>query len=182
MWRFFFFVLVCVALLFASLRSLRPLRLLFASGVDVAFALLAVRFCRSLRYTSTLFTLRLLLPPLLLLPLLLRPSLTLARTYLPLVYPASVAAYLLCPCCFFIFLFSPPSPTLQPWNFSQGCSVEGAWSARTRHGTLRRCRRVWWVVRLVAVVPHRVYLVLLVFRYLKIPLYLFFRVLVIYLI
>ena len=95
-------VLRCVA---RSLRSLRPL---FASGVDVAFALLAVRFCRSLRYTSTLSTLRLLLPPLLLLPLLLRTPLTLARTYLPLVYPTSVAAYVHVIYAFSIF--SPPSP------------------------------------------------------------------------
>ena len=154
MWHFFCLVLRCVAL--RSLRSLHSLRrLLSASGVDVAFAL-AVRFCLRLRCRSTLSTL------LLLLPLLLRPplTLTLARTCLPLVYPASVAAYWYVHVIHVYYFLSPLSAlpsTLHPWNFSRGAVWRGgAWSARTRHGTLRRCRRVRKAVRLVAVVPRRV--------------------------
>ena len=85
-----------------------------------------------------------------------RPHLTLARTYLPLVYPASVAAYVYDIYVVFDFCPRPPLHTA-PLEFSRDAGWRGgAWSARTRHGTLRRCRRVWKAVRLVAVVPRRV--------------------------
>ena len=72
------------------------------------------------------------------------------------VYPTSVPAYVH---VIYVFLFFPPPspPHCTPGIVSRDAVWRGgAWSARTRHGTLRRCRRVWKAVRLVAVVPRRV--------------------------
>ena len=59
---------------------------------------------------------------------------------------------------FYVCVFSPPSPPhCTPGIFpGMQCGGGGAWSARTRHGTLRRCMRVWKAARLVAVGPRRV--------------------------
>ena len=76
----------------------------------------------------------------------------------------------------FKFLFFPrPLLHTAPLEFVPGmqCEGGGAWSARTRHETLRRCRRVWEAVRLVAVVPRRVGAVP-VLLFLSIPFSIFF--------
>ena len=133
----------CLVLRCVALRNLRsPAFHTSAVCVCVYLVLLIFRlllqsaFCRSMRYTYTLSTL------LLLLPLLLRPPLTLARTYLPLVYPTLLPPMSM----LFVFLcFPPPSSRhTAPLDILPGMQCGGgrAWSARTRHGTLRRCRRV----------------------------------------
>ena len=101
--------------------------------------------------TATMSTLSTLL---LLLPLLLRLTLTLARTYLPLVYPASVAAYVNVNVTYVFFIFVPALlSTLHPWNahctpgMFPGMQCGGGGSLvgenPTRSPPAVCCRRVW---------------------------------------
>ena len=62
----------------------------------------------------------------------LAPPLTLTRTYLPLAYPTSVAAYAH---VIYVFIFPALSSTLHSWIFFQGCSVEGGVPGRREPDT-----------------------------------------------
>ena len=111
-----------------SLRSLRPLYVSATGVVDAAFAF-AVRFHHSMRHTSTLSTL------LLLLPLLLRPPLTLARTYLPLVLSTLLCCRLGMSILFYVLIFPRPPLHTAPLEFFQGCSAKGGVSGRREPDT-----------------------------------------------